>query len=161
MPADRRVTCVTIEHAIERIQFAYPQIYFACHTRHQRKRSTSFRVSRTDVEILVHLDTTTPTSLTSLASHMGLAVSTMSEAVGRLETHGYVSKQSRTARDRRYVALTLTTKGKDAVLASSVLEPPRLAAMLKRLSVIQRREAVTGLLLLASACRDGGARPRS
>lgn len=158
MPADRRVTGVTIEHAIERIQFAYPQIYFACHTRHGRKRSTSFRVSRTDAEILVHLDTARPTSLTSLASHMGLAVSTMSEAIGRLQTHGYVSKQIRTARDRRHVALTLTTKGKDAVLATAVLEPPRLAAMLKRLSVVQRRQAVAGLLLLASASRDLEAR---
>lgn len=82
----------------------------------------------------------------------------MSEAIGRLQTHGYVSKQIRTARDRRHVALTLTTKGKDAVLATAVLEPPRLAAMLKRLSVVQRRQAVAGLLLLASASRDLEAR---
>ena len=155
------MACVTIERAIERIQFAYPQIYFACHTRHARKRSTPFRVSRADAEILVHLDTSAPTSLTSLASHMGLAVSTMSEAIGRLEAHGYVRKESRAPRDRRSVGLTLMPKGKEAVLATSVLEPSRLTAMLKRLSGPQRKDAVAGLLLLAGACRDLGARTGS
>jgi hypothetical protein len=29
------MTHVTVDHAVERVQFAYPQIYYACHTRHR------------------------------------------------------------------------------------------------------------------------------
>ena len=145
---------MTVENAIERIQFAYPQVYFACHTRHQRGRTHDHRLSPRDSQLLVHLDRRRPTSLTPLARHLGLAASTLSEAITRLERFGYVVKGAGGA-DRRHVGIVLTRKGADAVLASSVLERPRLRKVLRRLSRRDLSTAVEGLALLASACLPG------
>jgi hypothetical protein len=41
-----------LDDAVERIQFAYPQIYHAFHTRHARRRSTAAHVSMRDGAIL-------------------------------------------------------------------------------------------------------------
>lgn len=144
---------MTFDQAVERIQFCYPQIYYACHTRHERKRSSRLRLSRRDAEMLVHLDPATPTTTTELARHMDLARSTVSEAIKALEAHGYVTKGTPRDADRRHVGLTLTAKGVGAVRSDSVLEPARLTAVLKRLSRSERDAVIRGLSLLALACR--------
>jgi DNA-binding MarR family transcriptional regulator len=143
---------VTVDHAIERIQFCYPQVYYACHTRHARARSDQSHLSTRDSEILVHLETTTPLTLTKLADHMDLSRSTLSEAVSKLEAFGYVEKASR-GRDRRQVAIVLTSKGVDAVRRTSVLESKRLHAVLAQLSKSERAAIIGGLETLARACR--------
>lgn len=144
---------MTVDHAIERIQFCYPQVYYACHTRHARARSDQSHLSTRDSEILVHLETTTPLTLTKLADHMDLSRSTLSEAVSKLEAFGYVEKASR-GRDRRQVAIVLTSKGVDAVRRTSVLESKRLHAVLAQLSKSERAAIVGGLETLARACRQ-------
>jgi len=144
---------VTLDQAIERIQFAYPQVYYACHARHTRKRSNPFHLSPRDAEILVHLDRAVPSSLSSLARHMDLSVSTLSEAVSRLVHHGYLLKMPRAGEDRRQVGIQLTERGVTAVRASSVLEAGRLRTVLERLSARDRTAAVEGLAQLARACR--------
>ena len=144
---------MTIDRAIERIQFAYPQIYYACHTRHARKRSNPFHLSTRDSEILVHLDTAVPTSLSSLARHMDLSASTLSEAVSKLADHGYLTKTTGAGRDRRHIGIVLTPKGTSAVRASSVLEPGRLKRVLRRLPARDIDTVVTALARLAQACR--------
>ncbi len=144
---------MTIDQAIESVQLAFPQVYFACHTRHARQRSSAAHLSTRDSAILVHLDRTDPTTLSDLARHLDLAQSTLSEALTKLERYGYVSKRSGREIDRRQVGLTLTAKGVAAVRASSVLEAGRLGAVLTRLSPRERAKAVNGLALLAKACR--------
>jgi len=93
-------------------------------------------------------------TLSSLAGHLDLAASTLSEALTRLERFGYISKRSGSERDKRHVGLTLTAKGSAAVRASSVLEPARLRTVLERLSPRDRKSVVTGLSTLARACRS-------
>jgi DNA-binding MarR family transcriptional regulator len=149
---------VTIDQAVERVQFSYPQVYYACHTRHERRRSNAFRLSTRDAEILVHLDRREPMTLSTLARHMDLARSTLSEAVTMLETLGYVTKSSGTPGDRRQVGLVLTSKGAEAVRGSSVLESWRLRAVFSRLSERQRAAVVKGLDLLARASRPAPSR---
>ena len=142
----------TLDDAIERVQFCYPQIYYACHTRHVRKKSNALHVSARDSEMLVHLDRVRPTTVTSLASHMDLSASTVSEAIAKLESHGYVVKHRGTS-DRRQVGLVLTAKGVDTVRATSVLEARKLRAVLGALSPRDLRRTVAGLVSLADACR--------
>jgi DNA-binding MarR family transcriptional regulator len=144
---------VTIAHAAERIQFAYPQIYYACHTRHARKRSNAHHLSHRDSAILVHLDRAVPTSLSSLADHMDQSLSTLSEAISKLAAHGYVTKAARAGRDRRQVGIVLTVKGVEAVRSGSVLEAGRLEAVLRRLGARDRTRAIDGFAILARACR--------
>jgi DNA-binding MarR family transcriptional regulator len=134
------------------VQVAYPQIYFACHTRHIRRVSTAERLSATDSTLLAHLDEDEPVRPTSLARHLGLAASTLSAAIARLVSLGYVA-QHRDTKDRRSLGLRLSRKGAAAMQASSVLESLRVKRMLARLSAGERKRALDGLALLARAAR--------
>ena len=152
---------MTIQEAIERVQFSYPQIYYACHTRPQRRRSNAFRLSTRDAEILIHLDRSVPTTLSALSGHMDLAPSTLSEAISQLVRHGYVLKSVAQRPDRRRVGLILSPTGAEAVLATSVLEGRRLESVLNRLTKRELATVADGLILLARACRRSPAKKRS
>src|SRR5258708_31210030 len=75
--------------APDRLMAAYPQIYFACHTR-QVQDTRGRTISAHQASILDHLDETEPTTMTELARHMGVSLSTMSLTVDRLVAGGYV-----------------------------------------------------------------------
>jgi DNA-binding MarR family transcriptional regulator len=145
---------MTLDQAIEHVQFCYPQIFYACHTRHERGRTRDGRLSPRDSQLLVHLDRREPLSVTRLAHHMGLAASTVSEAISRLERYGYVVKTAGAGRDRRRVGVLLSKKGIESVLATSVLERPRLRTVLRRLDRQELAAVVKGLGVLAGACTD-------
>lgn len=134
------------------VQRYYPQIYLACHVDHVRARSTPYRVSSRDAALLSHLDTREPITAGQLAGHLGVVPSTLSEAVKRLETLGYLQRLRREG-DRRSVELRLTEAGAEAMAASSVLDAGRVARLLARLAASERRRAVLGLALLAKAAR--------
>jgi DNA-binding MarR family transcriptional regulator len=128
----------------------YPRIYFACHTRHVRDPATGDNLSSHQVSILDHLSVTDPTSLAELAAHMGVTPSTMSLAIDRLETQGYV-RRSRDRADRRRLRLLLTGKGQRIREAHSVLDPQKVRTLLSRLTEAERADALRGLELLARA----------
>ncbi len=79
-----------IEESILRVQTAYPRIYLACHSRHQNTRTN--QISQRDGSLLAHLNHTTPTAQSDLAQHMGVAKSTLSEALGSLEERGLIAR---------------------------------------------------------------------
>jgi DNA-binding MarR family transcriptional regulator len=139
------------------VQVAYPQIYFACHTRHIRRASTATRLSAADSTLLAHLDEERATRPTRLARHLGLAASTLSAAIARLAKLGYVSLD-RASKDRRAVDLRLTVKGAAAMQASSVLDSALVANMLDELTAAERRRALEGIGLLAKGATRAGAR---
>ena len=134
------------------VQVAYPQIYFACHTRHVRRASTATQLSATDSTLLAHLDEDEAVRATALAKHLGLAASTLSAAIARLAALGYVV-QRRDAKDGRAIELLLSVKGAAAMQASSVLESGRVQKMLRHLTPGERKRALEGLALLAKAAR--------
>jgi DNA-binding MarR family transcriptional regulator len=86
---------------------------------------------------------------------MDLARSTLSEALSKLETFGYLEQAPRDRRDRRHIGIVLTRKGVDAVRRTSVLESQRLQAALSRLSSSDLSAVIAGLETLARACRRG------
>ena len=143
---------LSLDAAVARIQFAYPQIYYACHTRHDRRRSDAAHLSPRDAQMLVHLDFREALPVSRLAIHMDLAASTISEALTRLEALGFVDKAA-AASDRRQVGVRLTAKGVAAVREGSVLETRRLRHVLARMSTRDRVAVVSGLARLARACR--------
>lgn len=147
---------MTLNDAITQIQLTYPQVYYACHTTHRRARSSAHGLSARDLSILVHLDTTRPTTLSDLARHLNLAASTVSEAISVMVRLGHVAKTrsagQRGGTDRRTVGLTLTPLGLSAVRAESVLETARLRRVLRHLTSTERERAIGGLQLLADAC---------
>lgn len=151
---------MTVKRTVQAIQFCYPQIYYACHTRHDRRRSSEAALSGRDSQILVHLDRTRLVGASALRRHLGLAASTVSEALTRLERFGYLAKVASPEKDRRHIGVVLTTKGVAAVQAGSVLETRRLEAVVQRLSSRDRAAVASALERLARACGPGRAEKR-
>ena len=131
----------------------YPQIYFACHTRHVRDLRSRAILSAHQASVLDHLDEIEPTALAELAAHMGVTASTMSITVERLVRGGYVSR-IRDQDDTRRVQLRLTESGVRIKSEKSVLDPERVREMLANLTSEERRKALAGLALLARASQQ-------
>jgi DNA-binding MarR family transcriptional regulator len=134
------------------VQRLYPQIFVACHTRHLRAVSTRWRVSSQDASLLVHLDREFGLSPRALAGHLNVAPSTLSAALARLEKLGYLTNRPN-EKDRRKRELRLTSRGAEAISATSVLDAERVRMMLEQLKPEERRQAIRGLALLAEAGR--------
>jgi DNA-binding MarR family transcriptional regulator len=137
---------------VARIQRWYPQIYLACHTRHERRASSAHRLSPRDSSLLAHLDDREPITPTELARHVGIGKPTLSAALKRLVRLGYVDA-SKHEGDRRVVHLRLAPAGAAAMQGGSVLETARVRRLLKALTPAERRTALAGLSLLAKAAR--------
>ena len=123
----------SILEAVRQVLTLYPQIYFACHTRHVRDPDSQRLLSRHQASVLDHLDELDPTTVNDLARHMGVTPATMSLAIDRLERKGYVAR-ARDGADRRRVHVRLTSAGVRIREASSVLDPSRVEALLARLT---------------------------
>ena len=95
--------------SVRRLLDAYPAIFLACHRRHLRADAAGKPVTERQASVLDHLDPTRPTTLSRLAEHMGVGLSSMSILVARLLRAGYVA-QRRDASDSRRIALTLSPR---------------------------------------------------
>src|SRR5580658_8438247 len=131
----------------------YPKIYFACHTRHVQDEETNQRLSAHQASLLDHLDEVEPTTMLTLAGHMGVTASTMSLTVDRLVRAGYVTRDRDTS-DARKVALRLTKDGARLKERKSVLDRELVAAMLGRMKSRDRAAALAGLEMLAQAAKN-------
>jgi DNA-binding MarR family transcriptional regulator len=143
---------MTLDQVTQVVQVCFPQVYLACHTRHQRKRSTEHRVSARDAAILAHLDQERATLPSRLANHLSVSRSTVSEALKRLAELDYIARTA-TNGDRRMAGAVLTPKGARVIRDTSVLETERLRAALLRASRVERAAIVIGMTRLAEACR--------
>jgi DNA-binding MarR family transcriptional regulator len=138
---------------ITAVQRYYPQIYQACHVDHVRAVSTSYRLSAKDSALLSHLDEERGMTAGRLARHLVVAASTLSAAIQRLESLGYITRTPR-PRDRRTIDIRLTAVGAEAMTATSVLDRRRVGDMLARLPTSECRRAIAGLALLARAATE-------
>lgn len=134
----------------ERLLRDYPRIFFACHARHVRDPESGRDLSRNQASILSHLDEVEPTSVSELAEHMGVTVSTMSLSVKRLVRQGYVVR-ARSPEDRRVVELRLSDSGVRVREAARVLEPRLVEELLGQLAPEEREAALQALERLAEA----------
>lgn len=146
---------MTIDQAVQLVQATYPQVYLACHTRHQRKKTSHYGLSARDATILAHLSDEIPTTPARLAAHLSVARSTLSEALKGLQTLGYIEGIQRFASGgaRGGTGVLLTARGRAALQGTSVLESPRLRAVLSTLSPTELRAVARGMSALALGCR--------
>lgn len=144
---------MTLAEDVRRLLTAYPRIFFACHTRHRLDPQSRRRLSAHQGHILDHLDDVEPTTLATLAAHMGVTSSTMSLAIERLVRRGYVLRD-RDPRDLRRAQLRLSRAGARVKEAQQVLDPNRVAGVLRRLRPEERAAAIAGLELLARAAGE-------
>jgi hypothetical protein len=91
---------------------------------------------------------------------LGIARSTLSEALKRLTVLGFTTQTLRpgSAGARGGVGVLLTPKGVQAITETSVLEEPRLRALLGAMSEAERKRVALGMGALAAAC--GRLKPR-
>ena len=141
-----------LARTIKIVQTSFPQIYLACHTRHQRKKSTPHRLSARDSAILAHLDQRESVSPGRLAKHLGLAASTLSEALKRLARLGFIVSPETEATGRR-TSVLLSELGAEAIRDTSVLETEKLEAILRGLTRDERKGVAAGMATLGNACR--------
>ena len=139
--------------AVSEIQRLFPQIYLACHVDHVRAASTAWELSSHDSSILVHLDREKTISPRTLASHLGVAASTLSASITRLSRLGYLTSKPAPS-DKRQRELRLTARGSEAIASTSVLDAKRVARLLNQLNPDDRAAGVRGLQLLAQAARQ-------
>lgn len=142
-----------VEETILRVQAAYPRIYLACHSQHQNGRTIVSGISQRDATLLAHLSEQTPAAQSDLARHLGVAKSTLSEALTYLEERGFVTREA-SREDARTIVIRRTTAGTQAMSSGSVLESDRLRAALERLSPAERDSVVQGLETLAHAAQS-------
>ncbi|MBK7858041.1 MAG: MarR family transcriptional regulator [Archangiaceae bacterium] len=131
---------------------AYPQIWHACHTQHQRGARSGHPLTEREASLLAHVSAFAPASPKALAEHLGLAPATLSALIDTLLGRGFLQREQHRA-DRRRHELRLTPQGEAAVLRASVLDASRVQRVLAKLSPPARKRAVDGIALLASACR--------
>jgi DNA-binding MarR family transcriptional regulator len=137
---------------------SYPQIYLACHVEHRTRASSPSGLTSRDGSLLAHVADPEGTSPAALARHLGIAPSTLSAALARLERQGLLRLDPDPG-DARRRRIRLTDGGREAVVRDSVLDADRVAAMLDGLAEDERGKAVAGLKLLATAARrlqEGG-----
>ena len=89
------------DEAVLRIQLAYPKIYLACHKKHQNARTSAHGLSPRDSSLLAHLDPVRPVEQAELGRHLGLAKSTLSEAMAWLVECGFALRARAERNERR------------------------------------------------------------
>lgn len=142
-----------LDALVDDVQQAYPALWFACHLEH-RTRGAPHETGLTDREatILAHIpvDGIDPAVL---AGHLGLAKSSLSPHVARLEGLQLVESAA-VPGDRRRKRLCLTPRGREVKRAASPLDATRLSAVLSTIPEGERQAAVAGLRRLAAAARQ-------
>jgi MarR family transcriptional regulator, organic hydroperoxide resistance regulator len=131
---------------------AYPTIYLACHRRHVRDDERGEVVTAHQASILDHLDAQRPTTLSSLAEHMGVGRSAMSIQVKRLVRRGYIRKRAAQQDDRK-LELTLTHAGSRIQEQNTVLDPDLVRELFALIPATELESALAGVEQLAKYAR--------
>lgn len=142
-----------MKKAVLEIQTLYPRIYMACHVEHIKRRSSDEQISARDASILAHLTEDYFQSPKTLAAHMSIAASTLSEALHHLVSLGYV-KFATDENDGRQTRFRITPKGRKAIAENSVLDGKKLESLLATMAESDQQKIVEGLRLLADAAID-------
>jgi DNA-binding MarR family transcriptional regulator len=141
-----------LDSEVRRLLDAYPAIFLACHRRHLRSDAAGNPVTERQASVLDHLDPTRPTTLSSLAEHMGVGNSSMSILVARLVRARAIA-QRRDPTDARRTSLTLTPAGARIKANHSVLDPHLLRKMLALMPAPELQSSLRGLESLAQYAR--------
>lgn len=131
---------------------SYPHIYFACHVEHRTRARSAHGLTGREAGILAHLGEPEGLGAGELARHLGVAPSSLSAILKRLEGQGLITLAA-PGPDARRRNVSLTDAGRSAIVDDSVLDAARVEAVLALMDDDERRRAVEGLALLAAAAK--------
>ena len=139
-----------MKNMIRRVQRAYPQIWFACHVQHRTRRSESGLTDR-EVGILEHIEATSGCRASDLALHLGIGKPALSAQLKKLAAQGLI--ELATGNDAREKRIALTPVARNRLIDASPLDAARIDSLLQTLSPAERRQALSGIELLAEGAR--------
>lgn len=135
---------------VETLLECYLRIYSACHVPSQARGKKTSSVSSNQATVLDNLSLTKGVTVLNLARHMGVAPSTMSLTLDRLERGAFI-KRIKDREDGRRTYVFLTPEGDRIQRGQKILEPERIAALLGNLTILERKQAIAGLRNLMEA----------
>lgn len=135
---------------VTQIQLDYPKIYLACHKEHVKERSNKEYLSSRDSTLLAHISSDDYSTPTQLAKHLNISLSTLSEALSKLEKLKFIHSQI-DPEDSRKRQIRLSSKGLKAMKDLSVLDTDKLTQLLRKLSQEEMKTVATGISILAKA----------
>jgi DNA-binding MarR family transcriptional regulator len=130
----------------ERFEQAYGAVWAAFH-----RANADDGLGQLERQVLDHVTGETTPSL--IATHLGLARSTTTVVLKRLEAKGLVRRR-RSAADERRVLVSRTPAGEQLIEKSSFLHLPELAAALDGFTARERHQLITTLQRLANSAQD-------
>lgn len=138
---------------VETLLECFQRIYSTCHVRNQTLGKMASAVSANQASVLDNLSTTKGVTVLNLASRMGVAPSTMSLTLDRLERGSFIKRIKDTG-DGRRTFVFLTLEGDRIQRGQKMLEPERIAALLGTLPPGKRKPVVAGLRTLLEAASN-------
>ncbi|MBN2309380.1 MAG: MarR family transcriptional regulator [Candidatus Hydrogenedentes bacterium] len=104
---------------------------------HSRKLKAEFNATGPQLLCLYSLVRGGPATLTALAGHVNLSVSTVNGIVDRLETKGW-AKRNRSVEDRRKVFVEVTEQGREVTRRAPSLLQDRLSEKVRALTELEQ-----------------------
>jgi DNA-binding MarR family transcriptional regulator len=138
---------------VETVLECYVRIYFACHARSSAKLGKRPVISASQANVLEFLDVSSGITVLDLARLLGIAPSTMSLTLDRLERATFVRRRKDPG-DGRRTLIYLTPAGLAVKRQQQFLEPALISAMLNRLPAPRRKEVIASLLTLSQAASE-------
>ena len=132
-------------------------INHACDSAQLRKHGTK-EMSVPHFRTLAYLNRHEGTSLSEVAEHIGLSLSSMSELVDDLVTRGLVNRQTH-SEDRRRITLTLTDHGSTTQRKARDATANYLEKKLEHLSASERASVFAGMQVLKNVFAESVDQP--
>ena len=92
-----------IENDVAAIQACFPEVYFACHTRHATQADAPKGLTQRDGTLLAHIAGLEPVESGELARHLGRTKTTLSAAIQKLVRMGLITASSPVGDARRKI----------------------------------------------------------
>ncbi len=145
---DRSIPAPTVQACAEEVLAVVPSIMSTFRTEMRAHRPTE--LSLPQFRVLIFLNRHVGASVSAVAEHVGLALSSTSQLLDGLMKRGYVTRDTAAA-DRRRATLSLTTLGQATLESARVHARARVEEHLSLLSEDERRAVTASMLALARA----------
>jgi DNA-binding MarR family transcriptional regulator len=146
--SDPGIPAPTVRECAEEVLAVVPSVWRTFRGEMRAHRPDEFSLPQ--FRALIFLNRHAGASVSAVAGHVGLALSSTSQLVDGLMKRGYVARDT-AASDRRRAALSLTAEGRAILEQARTHARARIEAQLARLTDDERRAVTAAMAALARA----------